>query len=264
MASRYSVATGNKSSTAVWSATSGGAPGASVPGTGDTAYIETGTVTVDSAWPLKALVLGKSGATGALVMNYDVTFDDASGAGLTIKAASGFSFTTNATAAAPRLFKSASSSPTNPWTISYEKQDAVPDDRTLDFDFVYMTGNLWMIGNSTYYVNFNAGTTDAPFLRSVTPVSRDTALDNHFIEGRATSRIYNRGTWAGVATASGRLAWSGFAWQTLLELCASGQRFACFSKYVHLPHCRFDQQPRFKPKPGSLYLDVDMTLIEDK
>jgi hypothetical protein len=167
------------------------------------AYIETGTVTMEAAKTVKALILGKSGATGALLMNYDVTFDDASGAGLTIMAASGFSFTTNATAAAPRIFKSASTSPINPWTITYEKEDTVPDDRTLNFAFVKMLGNLWYVGNSTYYVNFNAGTLDAPFIRSITPLSRAGKLDNHFIEGRTTSRVYPQGTWAGTSSDNG-------------------------------------------------------------
>ena len=47
-ASRYSVATGNWSSPATWSATSGGDSGASVPASGDTVTIEGGyTVTLD-------------------------------------------------------------------------------------------------------------------------------------------------------------------------------------------------------------------------
>jgi len=48
-ATRYSVATGNWSSTGTWSATSGGGSGASVPGSGDIAVIEGGyIVTVNS------------------------------------------------------------------------------------------------------------------------------------------------------------------------------------------------------------------------
>jgi hypothetical protein len=49
-ANRYSVATGNWNATSTWSATSGGAPGASVPIAGDVVYIEGGrTVTVNIA-----------------------------------------------------------------------------------------------------------------------------------------------------------------------------------------------------------------------
>ena len=51
-ATRYSVASGNWSSTATWSATSGGAPGASVPVAVDIVYIENGnsiTVTANAA-----------------------------------------------------------------------------------------------------------------------------------------------------------------------------------------------------------------------
>lgn len=52
MASRYLVATGNWSSTSVWSATSGGASGASVPTSSDYAYIDknyTVTLTADAS-----------------------------------------------------------------------------------------------------------------------------------------------------------------------------------------------------------------------
>lgn len=51
-ADRYSVATGNWSSSATWSATSGGASGASAPVAGDNVYIEGGftvTITTDAA-----------------------------------------------------------------------------------------------------------------------------------------------------------------------------------------------------------------------
>jgi len=41
-ADRYSVATGNWNQNSTWSATSGGAPGASFPGSGDNAIIEGG------------------------------------------------------------------------------------------------------------------------------------------------------------------------------------------------------------------------------
>lgn len=52
MANRYLVATGNWNSTSVWSTTSGGAPGASVPGTSDVAIIDRNfrvTLTADAS-----------------------------------------------------------------------------------------------------------------------------------------------------------------------------------------------------------------------
>jgi hypothetical protein len=51
---------------------------------------------------------------------------------------------------------------------------------------------------------------------------------------------------------------------TIRNLFASKQRFAVFTNYVHIPHARFDQEPRFRPKVGSLYYDFDLTFIEDK
>src|SRR3990172_5468848 len=48
MSARYAVATGNWNATAVWSAISGGSPGASVPGSGDDSYLDaaSGAITV--------------------------------------------------------------------------------------------------------------------------------------------------------------------------------------------------------------------------
>lgn len=58
MASRYLVATGNWSSTSVWSATSGGASGASVPISGDLVRVEGGyTVTMTSNGACTALYI---------------------------------------------------------------------------------------------------------------------------------------------------------------------------------------------------------------
>ena len=67
-ANRYSVATGNWNSTATWSATSGGAVGASVPVAGDVAYIEgnrTVTITANAACTNVNIAAGSTLTVGA-------------------------------------------------------------------------------------------------------------------------------------------------------------------------------------------------------
>lgn len=69
---RFSVASGNWNSTATWSATSGGPPGASVPGKNDDVYLENGyTVTVTADAPCSNLIF--SGANASLNIDASVT-----------------------------------------------------------------------------------------------------------------------------------------------------------------------------------------------
>jgi fibronectin-binding autotransporter adhesin len=66
-ASRYSVATGNWSSTSTWSTSSGGASGASVPANGDNVYIEGGFTVTLTASPANSYIISiNSGSTLAL------------------------------------------------------------------------------------------------------------------------------------------------------------------------------------------------------
>jgi hypothetical protein len=70
-ANRFSVATGNWSSTATWSATSGGAPGASVPDGNDVVVIEGGfTVTVTVAAAANTVTIS---STSILIVNANLT-----------------------------------------------------------------------------------------------------------------------------------------------------------------------------------------------
>lgn len=67
-ADRYSVASGNWNSTAIWSATSGGAPGADVPGKNDKVFIENGhIVTVSEDQECTSLTF--TGAVATLAVN---------------------------------------------------------------------------------------------------------------------------------------------------------------------------------------------------
>jgi fibronectin-binding autotransporter adhesin len=67
-ANRYSVANGNWNATSTWSATSGGAPGASVPVAGDNVFIENGhTVTVTANAACSSITF--TGLTATLTVN---------------------------------------------------------------------------------------------------------------------------------------------------------------------------------------------------
>lgn len=71
-ADRYSVASGNWNSTATWSATSGGAPGATVPGKNDNVFIENShTITVSEDQECTSLAF--TGAIAALTVNSPAT-----------------------------------------------------------------------------------------------------------------------------------------------------------------------------------------------
>ncbi|MBN1386838.1 MAG: hypothetical protein JW965_00215 [Bacteroidales bacterium] len=71
-ADRYSVASGNWNSTSTWSATSGGAPGASVPVAGDNVYIESNhTITVTANAACANITFTADGST--LTVNSSIT-----------------------------------------------------------------------------------------------------------------------------------------------------------------------------------------------
>mgnify|MGYP006282858859 CR=1 FL=1 len=73
-ADRYSVASGNWNSTATWSATPGGAPGASIPIAGDNVYIESShTITVTADAACASITFTGDGST--LSLDASVTLD---------------------------------------------------------------------------------------------------------------------------------------------------------------------------------------------
>jgi len=75
MASRYLVATGDYDSTSVWAATSGGAPGASVPGSADDVYLNADSgasvLTINVASEAKTFI--HTGFTGTLAGSAGIT-----------------------------------------------------------------------------------------------------------------------------------------------------------------------------------------------
>lgn len=80
MADRYIVAAGNWSSTSVWATSSGGAPGASVPGTGDNVFLDAASGAVTST--ITTITVGSvdcTGFTGTLAGTQALTLDGAGG-----------------------------------------------------------------------------------------------------------------------------------------------------------------------------------------
>lgn len=75
MADRYAVATGNWNSTATWSDTSGGAPGASVPGMSDNVYFDaaSGAITVTVSAIANCYNLDCTGFTGTLAGSFGIS-----------------------------------------------------------------------------------------------------------------------------------------------------------------------------------------------
>lgn len=95
-ADRYSVASGNWNSTSTWSATSGGAAGASVPVAGDVVFIEPGdnvTVTADEA--CASIIFTNTGAS----LTVNPTFTLAVSGDITVNSSNGTSYSNTITGA---------------------------------------------------------------------------------------------------------------------------------------------------------------------
>ena len=255
---RYSVATGDWNNTATWSSSHAGAPGASVPGTGDTAYVEGGfSVTVTAQQPiLSARVKG-----GALILNTGVgfTFDDNAAAALWVYDDDNTNIVTNGTTAAPCICQSENLQPTNKWLMFF--YDKTPDTRVFTLTGLELRGNRWFLGNDNLNLQFNNGDT-GPFMLTVTPAARTPKIIEHDIPWRATSRIYKQGNRAGAIQCTGTLKWSGNDWATLASLRDTTSPICLVTQYVIIPRCRVESLV-FSPTPGSLWLPFKLTLVED-
>ncbi len=259
MATILSAGTGAWGSGATW-------VGGVMPGNGDRGSIEVGhTVTIYSA----SQALGITVNGGHIVFENNFTFTDAPYAGLIINPVATSAVTSNGTAAAPRILTSSSVNPMNPWTIMAYSMAGF-DSRTLDFDFMEMRGNLWFLGYGPpgggsiiglYFNNPNIST--GSWMNVVPPVGRDPVLIEHPIDGRSTSRIYQRGSHAGAITIAGFIPIASWDYITIRKLQESNQRLSLFTRYHHYPKLRFDGKPRFDPKPGFLYVPFSISLVED-
>lgn len=260
MTTILSTQTGNWNAGSTWV---GGVP----PGANDIASIEVGDdVTVSAAQQgMKIIVNG-----GHLTFNADFIWTDSPYASLAISADSTSSVTSNGTAASPRILKSESNNPTNPWYITVNAVAGF-DSRVLNFDYIEMRGNRWSLGyapsgggNWVGILFNNPNITTSSWLLTVQPIARDPVLIEHTIDGRSTSRVYQRGSHAGAVSITGYMPLASWDYLTVRLLQESNQRLALFTNRHHFPKLRFDGKPRFDPKPGHLFVPFSMTLIEDQ
>lgn len=122
MASRYAVASGNWSSTGTWSATDGGASGASVPGTGDDVFLTATsgaiTVTLDANSLCRSLDCTgfPAGGTLAHTSPFNLSIGDGSGGKLVFSAAMTY---TPQEASSRIVFQSTSNNGGAGWPITF-------------------------------------------------------------------------------------------------------------------------------------------------
>ncbi len=231
--------------------------GGTAPGTGDVGVVKpTHTVTIAAA----EQALGITIDGGELILNADFTFDDNAAALFTIKSTSGGAFSSNGTAASPRLMKSVNANPTNRWKMKYEDQTGL-DDRVLDFSFIERRGACYYLGNDDNEIHFNTGSDSDPTISIEVPLVREPNLEEDNIDGRDYGRVYHPSTNAGYASISGTMPLASWEWMVLQKIIEGRLRIAYFGRMVHVPHCRIER-PSFTAKPGT-FLPFGVTVRED-
>ncbi len=253
MATINSAGTGDWHNGATW-------VGGVAPGTGDSAVIlNTHTVTV--AVDLSAIYRITVNAGGSLVVNANITMDDASGAYIIIYENASSVFSTNATPSAPRYISSAGGvTPTYPWYFGFYKYGNGPR-ASINLDNVIMSGNTWYLGThlTNLYVQFN--TTATRVMLRPTPVSRDWSYNEHVIDGRSKGRIYRRGASAGRVTLRGYVSVSGNYWMMMENMKSSGRRVGLTTDIIHMPQAWVESLRWGEPKGNNL--PFTMVLVED-
>lgn len=253
MGVKQSIGTGNFNAAGTWDA--------GVPGTGDVAWINAGHVVTLTAGPQ---VLGIVLNGGTLRMYFDITIDDAAGAGILIKNVNSGGIEHNGVANAWRIFKSVHTGPNivYPWTISVEAVTGT-DLRNLDFSVINFEGNLFYLGNSTFSIAFNTPSLkDYLVCDNVNPPMRESALIEKPIRGRTSGRLYTGYYSAASMQISGSCKFTSALPQYIDYLQRTGMRLSFFSRYWHLPKCRIDGKPIFTSVKGE-YLSWSLVLRED-
>jgi hypothetical protein len=205
------------------------------------------------------------GATVTVYAGMPITFNDTAGAGLMIDSApaSFGNFSSSGTAIAPVSMSSTSASPANPWSVMLAPV-AGNDTRTLNFDYVIMTGNQWTLGDNTNILACNIPGANKPWMLNVPPLTREAITVEHDIDGRNYSRIYPRGSKAGTIQINGYFWWDNSDNMIVQKMMEGKARLSLFTRYVHLPKCRIVGKPSMPSKPGQLYVPFSITLIEDR
>jgi len=249
----------------VWAKTAGS--GHNFPIAGDTVYINGGyTITIANGTPAACLKLylgdAQDGA-GYLYMYDNLTFDDASGAGIEVDDTFAVTITANngTTQYTPEM-NSASATPSNPWLFTIHPSDAAVNLQNLLLDYIHMTGNAWTLSTTDSILYFNNGTA-YPTMETHGPVERLPRIVAVPCDGRSTDRIYRLGSGAGFVTCTGTIAWSSRNYATLKDMCSENSRAILITDYVHLPSAAITRCS-FKTTAGSLYVNYNLTLTEDK
>jgi len=171
-------------------------------------------------------------------------------------------FYSQGTKASPALIKSASTTPTYPIRMII-KNAANPDARTLTFDFMELRNFAPSIGNHTNYLFFNTGdVTNDGVIKHPTPIQRDQKLENIYCEGRSYSRVFPEGGHAGVLELTGIIPWTGYSWQTLVDMRDARTRISYIGQFCTMPKALIESL-RFGDKDGP-YLPFSLTLVEDR
>jgi hypothetical protein len=231
------------------------------PGPNDFAQLEpTFTITVAAAgWQVKGIIWNG----GSLVQNYDVIISDASGAGLTFNAVNSGGYSSNGTASAPRKIYSVASNPmdpTNPWTIRVAKISG-KDDRSLDFRFVELQGNLWYLGNETNYLDMqNRQTPGIITVKDIVPPSRESILVENRIK-YTTAKVDLDTLGPRTTRVIMKCVDTSWFWDILDNIQTGRQRISFFSRYFHIPKCQIDAKPNHSGGPQ--YYIADVSLRED-
>ncbi len=263
MADRYLIDTGEWSDSGVWSTVSGGAGGASPPGTGDRASIKGDyEVTITAEQPIRRIEVWD----GFVVQNADVVIDSTSALrGINFGPDPG-GWRTNGTISAPRRIKCASTA-ANMFSIT--AYDLTPETRDVNFDYVIFEHMIGWLGNEHINIAFNdlyATSNRNPILETVSPLSRMPILREKNPYGRERGRVYPEGNRAGTVVCVGYVQKGGAfgeMWATRLRLMEKTRTpFAFFHKDAWMLRCRIESI-RWAPIEGAMRIPFVMTLVED-
>lgn len=254
MADIHSAGTGNWHTPGTWT-------GGVVPGTGDSAYVDTGhtvTIAADVALITKIIVYGN------LVMNADITMDNSNSCYIFIS--DGGTWTSNATPLSPRYIRQASGGAWYAQWYFVIRNSAGVARRTINLDNVIMSNNWWFLGKSTYaneIVSFNV-LLNAPgrIMLRPSPIVRDLSLNEHLIDGRSTGRIYPRGKAAGRCTLRGYIPYGAEQYINIMEnLKSTTQRVSLTTDVVHMGQARVESLRWGEMKGNNI--PFTMVLVED-
>jgi hypothetical protein len=174
--------------------------------------------------------------------------------------------TVGGTPPTPRLIRSQNLVPTYPWQLQIYRT-ASTDIRPFFMDYLECQGNYWSLGNEVYYLTFNypaAGySSDTTEWMDISPLTYDPRIEENQCEGRGGARVYWTGASAGALQLSGRLLWTNFRWQWMARMARDGYPVALVTNYVHMKR-GYLEAPKFRPTPGSKYVDFSVVLVEDK